>query len=225
MDVPTTRKVKHDCESGDALGCLVVGLADIGQKKPVDAGDALIRSCEAKEPLACVYLAYTHLVCSRTAMRGSPTCGERLENYLDDKKAETTLVKGCEEGLGSACYVLGHVLWPREDNKFPSLERGCRFGVVGSCELLYDELRDVTKQPVPQPRRLGWVKIRLMELCDADAVDCYDIARDLAEMTHMPMREFIDRACDPKRVPHMPKALCGKDAGHATGPASSEHAL
>lgn len=222
LDVPTTRRAKRDCEGGEKLACLVEGLGAIGRGEATEAADALVRSCDEGEALACVYLAYTHLVCSRNAMRGGAACTERLENHFDDKKSETVLVRGCDEGLGSACYVLGKILWARTDNEFPWLERGCRFSNVGACSMLYDELRDVTKQPSPSPRRLGWVRIRLMELCDASQVDCFDIARDLSEMTHMPAREFLDRACNPKRAPHMPGARC-KEAARGPGPGVPSH--
>lgn len=209
FDVPTTRRAKKDCEAGDKVACLVSGLGAIGRGARDDAAQALVKSCDANEPLACIYLAYTHLVCSRNALKGSAVCPERLENYFDDKKSEATLVSGCDAGLGVGCYVLGHILWPREDNKVPWLDRGCRLGMVGACRTLYDELESVIVQPAPAPRRLAMVRIRLMELCDADAVDCYEIADDLAGLTHMPARQYIDRACDPKRTPHMPKTLCG----------------
>jgi hypothetical protein len=222
LDVATTRKAKHDCEGADRTACLVEGIGAIGRGDLEEAAASLVKSCEAEELLACTYLAYAHLVCSRNAMKGGGTCNPTLENHYDDKRSEAVLVRACDGGLGSACLVLGKIYWARTDNAMPWLERACRWGMLDGCRAIYDELRDVTKYPAPPERRLAWVRIRLMELCDANAVSCYDIAAELAEMTHMPRSEFTGRACDPKRIPHMPASKCKKEPSKAGASASAE---
>jgi hypothetical protein len=206
LDTGGYEKTVAACNAGQKNACLTAGLHAMGAGSFDDAAVRIEKACASDEPLACVYLAAAHFACVRPSEGQRPACKPAFESHYDDPHAQAVLEQACEGGLGSACSALGEVVWTREDNRFPWLERACRYGIMDACETLYKEAHSLTSPP--NPRGVGWMRIRIMEICDEQPIDCFSAATELAEFTHTPSRRFVDRACDMQKIPHMPRATC-----------------
>ena len=202
----------RDCESGDRVACLEEGLGYVARQKYELAATHIASSCTKGEELACIYLAHTHTACAHPAEErdagARAACVPGLVSYFDDHRAESELIDDCEKGYGVGCYFLGIGPWRRKDNKVPVLERGCRYGVMASCRALYDELSGLVPPPSASPTRLLVTQLQMVDICTAQPVDCYDVAAELASVTHLSKKSYSARACNPRNELHLPAKMC-----------------
>lgn len=196
--------LERRCAASDARACLLDGLAREGRGEHARAAASIARACEAREPLACVYLALAVLACREPTF--GPACDERYKSALTPAQAEATLTTECQNDVGAACLGLAVLVYPHEDNRFPLLERGCRLGVMGACAAFADELAD--KEVRGRGDRARAVHEIMGQICDERPEDCAEGAFELAGRDPDRVDLFRLRSCDFGKPLHLPAERC-----------------